>query len=481
MKRTGIVWQAAMICALGALSLRCSSASEERAPDPFRLICLDPGHFHAALVQKYPNERLDSLVYVYAPEDRDLEDYLALVESFNRRSEQPTAWHEQVYRGADFLEKMIQERPGDIVLLAGNNRHKIDYLEQSVTADLNVLADKPLIIDPDVFSRLERAYTQADRNGVLIYDIMTERYDVLHRIQRALMQDTLLFGHLTAGTDSDPAVTISSVHAFYKEVAGSALTRPGWYYDIRQQGEGIVDVTTHLIDLVNWKCFPDRAIDYRTDVQITAASHFPTPISKSEFTRSTGLADFPAYLTPYLQDSTLQVMANGEIRYTLCGHRIALRVEWEFEHPDQSGDISRTDIRGSRATTHIWQDKAQNYRPTLYIAPADGIDPASFRQRVNETLKTLQTQFPGIGATEAGGNRFEITVPDQLRSGHEAHFAAVLDRYLDYLSGTPTPDWEKTNTLTKYYITTQALRLASSSDQADSTLSEPVSLSDIRP
>lgn len=463
MKRFGSVGYVILFCALGVLNFQCHPGPQASTLQAFRLICVDPGHFHAALVQKYPNERLDDTVSVYAPAGRDVEEYLSLIESFNLRDKHPTTWHEQVYLGTDFLEQMLEERPGDIVLLAGNNRHKIDYLEQSVAAGLNVLADKPLVIESDDFSRLENTYAQADRQGILIYDIMTERYEVLHRIQRALMQDTLLFGQLETGTETDPAIRISSIHAFYKEVAGSALTRPGWYYDIRQQGEGIVDITTHLIDLVQWKCFPDQAIDYHTDVQVTAANHFPTAISKAEFSRSTGLSDFPNYLTPYLQDSILQVSANGEIHYTLRGHHIALRVEWVFEHPEQSGDISRTDIRGSRASTHIWQDPAQ--KPSLYIAPEKGIDPATFQQQLEQTLNALQSEFPGIGIRKSEAGCFEITVPDALRGNHEAHFAAVLDRYLDYLSGTPIPDWEKQNTLTKYYITTQALRLASEAEK----------------
>lgn len=40
---------------------------------------------------------------------------------------------------------------------------------------------------------------------------------------------------------------MTSIHSFYKEVAGKPLTRPAWYYDVTQQGEGIADVTTHLI------------------------------------------------------------------------------------------------------------------------------------------------------------------------------------------------------------------------------------------
>lgn len=464
MRTLGIPLWAGALCALGLCCTRCSPERTGKTAGTVRLICLDPGHFHAALVQKYPNARLDSNVYVYAPEGREAEDYLALVESFNSRSERPTAWQEHVYRGDDYLERMLAERPGEAVLLAGNNRHKIDYLERSVAAGLNVLVDKPLVIDPAGFERMAKAYEQAEKRGLVIYDIMTERYDVLNRIQRALMQDTLLFGRLTAGCEAEPAVSVTSVHSFYKEVAGKALTRPGWYYDVSQQGEGIADVTTHLIDLVNWKCFPGRAIDYRTEVEVTAADHYPTRIPKADFTRSTGLAGFPDYLAPYLSDSVLLVNANGDIHYTVDGTHVAIHVAWVFEHPHNSGDIARTDIRGSRAVTSIWQDKAQGYKPTLYIAPAPGTDPQAFRKRLDEVLAALQGEFPGIGAS-GNGQTTEITVPDSLKTGHEAHFAAVLDRYLDYLSGTPLPAWENANTLAKYYITTQALSLAAAAER----------------
>ena len=48
-----------------------------------------------------------------------------------------------------------------------------------------------------------------------------------------------------------------SVHHFYKIVSGSPVIRPAWFFDTSQQGEGIVDVTTHLVDLIQWGCFPD--------------------------------------------------------------------------------------------------------------------------------------------------------------------------------------------------------------------------------
>ena len=39
--------------------------------------------------------------------------------------------------------------------------------------------------------------------------------------------------------------------------------RPAWFFDNDEQGEGLNDVGTHLVDLVQWTLFPEQAIDYR--------------------------------------------------------------------------------------------------------------------------------------------------------------------------------------------------------------------------
>ena len=59
---------------MAALIAACQSSekSENRKAD-FRLITLDPGHFHAALVQKTMYEGVDSTVHVYAPDGPDLQ------------------------------------------------------------------------------------------------------------------------------------------------------------------------------------------------------------------------------------------------------------------------------------------------------------------------------------------------------------------------------------------------------------------------
>jgi len=50
-----------------------------------RLMVVDPGHFHAALVQKEMYSWLDKRVSVYAPLGPDVIDYLNRIGGFNRR------------------------------------------------------------------------------------------------------------------------------------------------------------------------------------------------------------------------------------------------------------------------------------------------------------------------------------------------------------------------------------------------------------
>ena len=90
------------------------------------LITLDPGHFHAGLVQKSMYDKVSDTVYVYAPDGDDLESHLKLIDGFNNRENNPTSWTEKVYRGNDFLKKMVEEGKGNVMVVSGKNNKKID-------------------------------------------------------------------------------------------------------------------------------------------------------------------------------------------------------------------------------------------------------------------------------------------------------------------------------------------------------------------
>ena len=177
--------------ALAATVLAFTAKAGQAQKQPYRLITLDPGHFHASLVQKFMSPDLDSTVHVYAPAGDDLAQHLARIEAFNRRSDQPTHWNEVVYSGADYFKKMLADRAGNVVVIAGNNAQKTDYIVRAIDAKLNVLGDKPLVVTPPDLVKLRGAFKNAVAKRVLLYDIMTERNEITNTLQRELMTPAL--------------------------------------------------------------------------------------------------------------------------------------------------------------------------------------------------------------------------------------------------------------------------------------------------
>lgn len=76
------------------------------------LVVVDPGHFHATLVQQEMYPGLSPLVRVLAPLGPDLIDYLSRIARYNRRTEAPTEWRLDVHAGPDFLDRLRDEPPG---------------------------------------------------------------------------------------------------------------------------------------------------------------------------------------------------------------------------------------------------------------------------------------------------------------------------------------------------------------------------------
>ena len=427
------------------------------------LIVLAPGHFHANLLQKSTIAQLNDTVSVYtvSSEDAGLRQYLSAIESFNGRAEDPTAWYTTVYAGSDFMDKMVTDKEGNVVVLAGNNREKTEYLLKAVEAGFNVLSDKPMAINRKDFILLEEAYADAEAKNLLLYDMMTERYDLLNIIEKELVNDPGFFGELQPGAPDEPAVYMESVHHFFKEVAGAPLIRPAWYYDVEQQGEGIADVTTHLIDLLFWKCFPDQSIDYTRDIENITSTHWPTDISQQQFKQSTVESVFPEYLQKYLESSILKVYANGTINFDVKNHNVGLKVIWNYQAPAGGGDTFISTLKGTKAILRTVQDKEQNFVKQLYTQIAEGVDEKEYANNLQKSIRKLQTTYPFVSfSPTANKGEYLIHIPIENREGHESHFKYVAESFFSYLVNRDMPEWEKTNTLAKYYITTKAVELA---------------------
>ena len=71
---------------------------------------------------------------------------------------------------------------------------------------------------------------------------------------------------------------MESIHHLMKVVAGAPNIRPAWFFDTAEQGEGLNDIGTHLVDLVQWTLFPEQSIDYKDDLKVLSAQQWPTAI-----------------------------------------------------------------------------------------------------------------------------------------------------------------------------------------------------------
>lgn len=423
-----------------------------------KIMTLDPGHFHAALVQKSMYDQVDPVVSVFAPDADDVEDHLKRIEGFNTRAENPTSWEEKVYKGDDFFEKMISEKPGNVMMTAGNNAKKTDYIYKTIEAGINVLADKPMVITPNEFPKLEEAFQLADEKGVLLYDIMTERHEITTMLQRELSQIPEVFGKLLVGTEEEPAITKESIHHFFKYVSGKALKRPAWFFDTEQQGEGIVDVNTHLVDLIQWEAFPEIILT-KSDVEIVSAKRWTTDLTPEMFKKVTYLDEYPAYLKKDVDGDVLKVYCNGEINYKLKGIHAKASVIWNFQAPEGAKDTHYSIMRGEKCNLVIQQGEKEGYKPKLYIE-ATGADLKEFAGSLNNTVQGLAEKFPGIAAEKLDDKTWVLNIPASYSVGHEAHFGQVTEKYLGYLIDGKLPEWEVPNMIVKYYTTTEGMKAA---------------------
>ena len=418
------------------------------------LVAVDPGHFHAALAQRTMPSGVSPVAYVFAPDSQELDAHLRLVDGFNARADSPTAWRENVYRGDDFLERFkaaaeageFGEDP--VVVLAGRNDRKGAYALAAVEAGCHVLADKPLAITKEGLDLTAKAARLAETKGLQFADMMTERHAAVNAIRRELAQDKALYGEQEHGAPDDPAVVLSSVHHFCKLVDGKPLRRPIWYYDNSVQGEGIADVTVHLVDQVQWTLFPSTSLS-AADVQVVCAETWPTVLSPAEFELSTGA----------LREQPLSVSANGTFTWRLRGVCCKVSVEWRFMAEQGSGDTHDSRMRGTKAELYVRQGAAEAYRQTLYVRARRDVGATGVA--LGCAMERLALRWPGVAAVRMRERGlWQIDIPQGLDPGHEGHFGEVVKEFLGKISARSLGGVETENRLVKYRTIVEAQNLS---------------------
>jgi hypothetical protein len=454
----------------------CEQHAPVASPPPTTCTAAQPHSRTAALAVDKRPAAAATCRHVYASPGPDRDKFVALVDAFNSRADNPTAWVLQLHGDAGAaaqLEQLVADGLASVVVLAGKNDSKLATISQLVAAGIHVLADKPWATNLDCLDDLTAATQPPSDSPALAMDIMTNKHDTIARLRREIVHDPTLFGAFQ--TDGDlPCVEIGSVHHLAKLVNGAPLQRPAWYYDVTVQGNGLVDITAHMVDQVQWLLAGSDGgggggggnFDYATDCELLAASTSDTEVPLALFSDSTGMEAFPEFLSGLLRESdpegsgplwaggggetVLPLAANGALHYKLRGVSVLHTAEWRPREPEGGGDLHTATLRGSLCEIAMRADEETGYKPELLLRPTSSTEEgqAAFGEALQAAVArwSASPQFRGVSARRreedtasaaggggGGGGGWVIDVPKDISPTHEEHFALVMEEFLDHI------------------------------------------------
>lgn len=424
------------------------------------LIFPNPGHFHAALTLHKSDPRLSDDIFVYAEGGAELEAFLGLVEAFNNRTDHPTTWKPHVHTGPDWFERLIAERKGDIAVLAGKNDRKMRDIGALREAGFHVLADKPWVIDEAGLEHLQTAMQPVKAGPPLVMDIMTERYEVTLILLRALLASQgVLKGFRNEETkngEAVPALEVETTHQLYKTVNDQVLVRYPWYFDVKVQGDGIVDIPTHLVDQVQW-LLGDHTYRYEQDIHLDWAKRWNTDLDGASFERITRTSPFPDEVDSFVRDDVLGYPCNGSIGFRIQGIPVRVQSVWGLTTTPTADDY-KVVCRGNLSDIVLEHGAHADSGRRLVVSPHAG-EEASVLASLRELVSSWQGEYPDTTLAKRG-NGWEIVVPEPQLIGHEEHFAMVMEAFLGYVDRGVWPENLAPNIITKYTLLAKASALA---------------------
>ncbi|HEX9818205.1 MAG TPA: putative oxidoreductase C-terminal domain-containing protein [Methylomirabilota bacterium] len=414
------------------------------------LVFLEPGHFHAALTLRERHPRVDDEIVVYAgaePGDardgREVAEFLGLVEAFNRRPQRPTRWRASVRAGDDPPGRLLGERPGDVVILAGRNDRKMALIRRLHDAGLHVLADKPWITTAAALGDVRHVLS----GGARVMEMMTGRHAPTSIVAERLVRHPEIFGGFPAA-GSEPAIRLASVHHLEKSVNGAPLRRPPWFFDVRVQGDGLADIPTHLVDQAQ------RLLGAPGAAELLAARRWSTPVPSALFARVTGVADFPPEVRADVDGDVLAYAGNAELAFRLGSVGVHLTTRWDLTEPPGGGDAHSASVAGTESRLRIEQGPPTGFRRRLFVEPRG--NGSRLEAALRRALAAWEAEYPGLAVVPVPGG-FEIEIPDPPGTGHEGQFSLVLDEFLQAIERGGWPDERAADTLAKYELLARAL------------------------
>src|SRR5207245_1946745 len=150
--------------------------------------------------------------------------------------------------------------------------------------------------------------------------VVTASDDPLERLVAERRGDVVI----PAGDDG-AAIVQESVHHLEKLVDGAPLRRPWWFFDVRVQGSGPVDIPTHVVDQAQWLVDGDAAAP-----ALLSARAWSTRVPAEAFRRITGEAGFPRELEPFVDDGALSYRCNAELVYRIGRLTASAATRWNL-------------------------------------------------------------------------------------------------------------------------------------------------------
>jgi predicted dehydrogenase len=340
----------------------------------------------------------------------------------------------------DPLRRLVDERRGDVVVLAGRNGGKARTMRRLHEAGFHVLADKPWLVEPGDLEPVRASLA----GWPLAAEIMTGRHDVAAGLVKRLVGVPEIFGEFRG---DGPAIEQESVHHLEKLVDGAPLRRPWWFFDVRVQGSGPVDIPTHVVDQAQWLVDRDVA-----SAKLVSARAWPTRVPAAAFTRITGEAGFPAELKPFVDGNELHYRCNAELVYRIGRVTARAATSWNVAPSPGAGDASHSVAHGTRADIHLEQSPRTSHRRKVFVEPR--ADAAAVGRALHDAVAAWQAELPGVGVVSAGTAAYEVTAPPD--GGHETHFPRVLDEFLGIVDDRRWPAALVERTLAKYALLADA-------------------------
>src|SRR5438876_521502 len=118
---------------------------------------------------------------------------------------------------------------------------------------------------------------------------------------------------------------VESVHHLEKLVDGAPLRRPWWFFDVRVQGSGPVDIPTHVVDQAQWLVGGDASAP-----ALLSARTWSTRVPAEAFRRITGEAGFPRELEPFVDGDALSYRCNAELVYRIGRVTASAATRWDL-------------------------------------------------------------------------------------------------------------------------------------------------------